>query len=76
LSFAAAIGNASGGLTVTDGSNTANLTLLGQHVTAQFTSSNDGCGGALTDVVSGCENNADGVAGRPQDHSQLAIMAE
>jgi hypothetical protein len=29
LSFAAAIGNASGGLTATDGSNTANLTLLG-----------------------------------------------
>ena len=45
MSFAEAGDNASGTLTVTDGANTANLTLLGQYVTAQFTSGGDGHGG-------------------------------
>jgi hypothetical protein len=39
--------NTSGTLTVTDGVHTANLTLLGQYVTAQFTSGSDGHGGTL-----------------------------
>ena len=47
LSFVEAGGSASGTLTVTDGVHTANLTLLGQYVTAQFTSANDGHGGVL-----------------------------
>ena len=42
-----AAGSASGTLTVTDGVHTANLTLLGQYATAQFTSANDGHGGVL-----------------------------
>ncbi len=45
MSFAEAGANTSGTLTVTDGVNTANLTLLGQYVTAQFTSGGDGHGG-------------------------------
>src|ERR1700723_3046190 len=45
VSFAEAGANTSGTLTVTDGVNTANLTLLGQYVTAQFTSGGDGHGG-------------------------------
>jgi hypothetical protein len=34
-------------LTVTDGTHTANLTLLGQYSTANFTLSSDGHGGTL-----------------------------
>jgi len=45
VSFAEAGGATSGTLTVTDGLHTANLTLLGQYVTAQFTSGGDGHGG-------------------------------
>jgi autotransporter passenger strand-loop-strand repeat protein len=37
----------SGTLTVTDGTNTANLTLLGQYSTANFSLSSDGAGGTL-----------------------------
>ncbi|MGA2042815.1 MAG: DUF4347 domain-containing protein [Roseiarcus sp.] len=47
LSFVEAGGNLSGTLTVTDGVHAANLTLLGQYVTAQFTSASDGHGGTL-----------------------------
>jgi len=45
VSFVEAGSNASGTLSVTDGVHTANLTLLGQYVTAQFTSGGDGHGG-------------------------------
>jgi autotransporter passenger strand-loop-strand repeat protein len=45
VSFAEAGNNTSGTLTVTDGLHTANLTLLGQYATAQFTSGDDGHGG-------------------------------
>ena len=47
LSFAEAGSHLSGTLTVGDGLHTANLTLLGQYVTAQFTSASDGHGGTL-----------------------------
>jgi autotransporter passenger strand-loop-strand repeat protein len=47
LGFTEAASNLSGTLMVTDGVHTANLTLLGQYVTAQFTSASDGHGGAL-----------------------------
>ena len=47
VSFAEAASNTSGALTVTDGLHTANLTLLGQYVTAQFTSGSDGHGGTM-----------------------------
>ena len=39
LAFLEAAGDASGTLTVSDGTHTANITLLGQYVTAQFTKS-------------------------------------
>ncbi|HWD57342.1 MAG TPA: hypothetical protein VG308_03625, partial [Stellaceae bacterium] len=39
--------NQSGTLTVTDGSNTANLTLLGNYVTANFHIQTDGATGTL-----------------------------
>ncbi|MGD0721624.1 MAG: NF038122 family metalloprotease [Roseiarcus sp.] len=45
--FTEAASNLSGTLMVTDGLHTANLTLLGQYVTAQFTSASDGHGGTL-----------------------------
>jgi hypothetical protein len=47
LSFTQAAGNASGTLTVSDGINTANITLLGQYSTAQFTKASDGHGGTF-----------------------------
>ena len=47
LSFAEAASNTSGTLTVSDGVHTAHVTLLGQYVTAQFTSATDGHGGTL-----------------------------
>jgi autotransporter passenger strand-loop-strand repeat protein len=45
VSFVEAGSNTSGTLSITDGVHTANLTLLGQYVTAQFTSAGDGHGG-------------------------------
>jgi hypothetical protein len=39
--------NLSGTLTVTDGTHTASLTLIGQYVAAQFTSASNGHGGTL-----------------------------
>jgi hypothetical protein len=39
--------NLSGTLTVTDGVNTANITLLGQYTASQFTSASDGHGGIV-----------------------------
>ncbi|WP_407117521.1 hypothetical protein [Bradyrhizobium sp. LMG 9283] len=47
LSFTEAASNTSGTLTVSDGVHTAHVTLLGQYVTAQFTSATDGHGGTL-----------------------------
>jgi autotransporter passenger strand-loop-strand repeat protein len=47
LAFTEAPGNTSGTLTVSDGIRTANITLLGQYVTAQFTKASDGHGGTL-----------------------------
>ena len=39
--------SASGTLTVSGGGNVANITLLGQYMTGQFTSGGDGFGGTL-----------------------------
>ena len=47
VGFSAAGNNLSGTLTVSDGIHTANLTLLGQYTTAQFTKQSDGHGGTL-----------------------------
>src|SRR6202011_1055153 len=47
VAFAEAGNNLSGTLTVSDGLHTANLTLLGQYTTAQFTKATDGHGGTL-----------------------------
>jgi autotransporter passenger strand-loop-strand repeat protein len=47
LSFVEAAGGTSGTLTVTDGTNTANLTLLGQYSTANFSLASDGNGGTI-----------------------------
>jgi autotransporter passenger strand-loop-strand repeat protein len=47
VKFTEAANNTSGTLTVTDGSHTANLTLLGQYATANFSLASDGHGGTL-----------------------------
>ena len=47
VSFSEAGSNLSGTLTVSDGVHTAQLNLLGQYVTSQFTSASDGHGGTL-----------------------------
>jgi autotransporter passenger strand-loop-strand repeat protein len=47
VTFTEAASNLSGTLTVTSGSETANLTLLGVYSTANFTLSSDGSGGTL-----------------------------
>ncbi len=47
LSFTEAPSNTSGTLMVSDGSNTANVTLLGQYMAGQFTAASDGHGGTL-----------------------------
>ena len=47
VSFQEANNDLSGTLTVTDGTHTANLTLLGQYSTADFTLASDGVGGTL-----------------------------
>jgi autotransporter passenger strand-loop-strand repeat protein/YD repeat-containing protein len=47
LSFTEAKDNLSGTLTVTDGAHTAELTLLGQYTTSQFTLASDSNGGTL-----------------------------
>jgi hypothetical protein len=47
VKFTEAAGNTSGTLTVTDETHTANLTLLGQYSTANFSLSSDGHGGTL-----------------------------
>ena len=46
-SFAEAANNSSGTLTVTDGTHTANLALLGQFSTASFSLASDGQGGTI-----------------------------
>jgi autotransporter passenger strand-loop-strand repeat protein len=47
VSFTEAAGGTSGTLTVTDGVHTANITLLGQYMAGQFTSTSDAHGGTL-----------------------------
>jgi len=47
MSFVEAGNNLSGTLTVTDGSHTAHLTLLGSFTPGQFTSASDGHGGTV-----------------------------
>jgi hypothetical protein len=47
LAFTEAPGSTSGTLTVSDGANTANITLLGQYVAGNFTKQSDGNGGTL-----------------------------
>jgi autotransporter passenger strand-loop-strand repeat protein len=47
VSFTEATSNQSGTLTVTDGVNTASITLLGQYMASQFTSASDGHGGTV-----------------------------
>ena len=47
LGFTEAGDNLSGTLTVSDGTNTASLTLLGQYVAGNFTKQSDGNGGTL-----------------------------
>jgi hypothetical protein len=47
VTFTEAANNLSGTLMVTSGSETANLTLLGQYSTANFTLSSDGHGGTI-----------------------------
>jgi hypothetical protein len=47
LGFVEAPSNTSGTLTVTDGTHTANLLLLGQYVTANFNFHSDGAGGVI-----------------------------
>jgi hypothetical protein len=53
VSFKEAKDHLSGTLTVTDGTNTATLTLLGQHSTGNFSLASDGLGGTMvTDPAS------------------------
>ena len=47
LAFTKAAGGTSGTLSVTDGAHTANLTLLGQYSTANFSIASDGHGGTI-----------------------------
>jgi hypothetical protein len=47
VSFTEAASNLSGTLTVTDGVNTTNITLLGQYMASQFTMTSDGHGGTV-----------------------------
>jgi hypothetical protein len=47
ISFTEAANNTSGTLVVSDGTHTAQLTLLGQYAATQFTSASDGHGGTL-----------------------------
>jgi len=52
VTFTEAASNMSGTLTVTDGVNTANITLLGQYMAANFTAASDGHGGTIITGVS------------------------
>jgi autotransporter passenger strand-loop-strand repeat protein len=47
VNFLEAPSNTSGTLTVSDGTHTANILLIGQYTTAQFTKASDGHGGTL-----------------------------
>jgi hypothetical protein len=47
VTFKEALSNMSGTLTVTDGTHTANITLLGQYTAAGFTATSDGHGGTI-----------------------------
>ena len=66
-------GNASGGtLTVTNGTETANIALLGDYLTSGWTLSSDGHGGTV--VVDPPLNSADGSANAPSGTPQLANL--
>jgi len=52
VTFKEAASNMSGTLTVTDGTHTANITLLGQYMAASFTAASDGHGGTIITGVS------------------------
>ena len=52
VTFKEAASNMSGTLTVTDGTHTANITLLGQYTAASFTAASDGHGGTIITGVS------------------------
>ena len=52
LSFTEAASNVSGTLTVTDGTHTASIELLGQYAANEFTASSDGHGGTLITFTS------------------------
>jgi hypothetical protein len=52
VSFTEAASNLSGTLTVTDGTRTAAIELLGQYAASEFTSAGDGGGGMLIGVSS------------------------
>jgi autotransporter passenger strand-loop-strand repeat protein len=53
VAFTEAASNTSGTLTVTDGTHTANIALLGQYITNQFATANDGNGGTLITETGG-----------------------
>jgi hypothetical protein len=56
-------GNTGGTLTITDGTHTANLALLGSYVSANFAMSSDGNGGtAVVDPPAGSATNPQGLA--------------
>jgi autotransporter passenger strand-loop-strand repeat protein len=66
LSFTEASNNSSGTLTVTDGTHTDNLTLLGQYTAAQFNLASDGNGGTLV---------TDPPAVAMTDHNPIGVVA-
>jgi autotransporter passenger strand-loop-strand repeat protein len=69
LGFSEASNNLSGTLTVSDGIHTAQLTLLGQYVAAQFTSASDGFGGtSIGDPPLAAMASANPVATIAQQH--------
>jgi autotransporter passenger strand-loop-strand repeat protein len=69
LGFTENANNLSGTLSVSDGTHTANLILIGQYVTAQFTSASDGHGGILIgDPPIGPPGNL-ALAQNPQHHA-------
>jgi autotransporter passenger strand-loop-strand repeat protein len=63
LSFTEAPSNTSGTLVVSDGTHTANITLLGQFAATQFTSASDGHGGTLIGDLAQTNSAANVLAG-------------
>jgi autotransporter passenger strand-loop-strand repeat protein len=69
VSFKEAANNTSGTLTVSDGAHTANLTLLGQYVSAQFSLASDGHGGTLVSDPPLVASNNQPIAANPFSHA-------